>query len=206
MNQFYETLEGRDLFSATTATIFADLIQVSKDATQLQRDLRSYMPAIQANLKSVLVDVKKLPNLKTNLPLFIKLQKDEVKCVVTLGGDFAAIMKAETAGMNHVITDAFKLMAKPTDATLQAKLGADIAAAQAAAVAPTTKFVNDLIGFATTLTADMTALTDANPTATQLATDLQAMQGNSAIVGQNLQAHFTTAQADLGKVLTDLTS
>jgi len=206
MNQFCEKLEGRDLFSATTATIFADLIQVSKDATQLQRDLRSYMPAIQADLKTVFVDLKKQPNFKANLPLFTKLLRDEVKCVVTLGGDFAQIMKAETAGMNRVITDAFKLMAKPADPTLQAKLGTDIAGAQAAAVAPTTKFVNDLIGFATTLTADMTALTDANPTATQLAADLQSMQAHGAIVGQNLQTHFTTAQTDLAKLLTDLTS
>src|SRR3954454_321611 len=98
MNQLCEKLEGRNLFSATTATLFADLTAVSQDATQLQKDLRSYMPAVQVDLKAVLVDLKKVPNLKTNLPLFTQLLKDQVKCVVTLGKDFAQIMKTEMTG------------------------------------------------------------------------------------------------------------
>lgn len=204
MNQFTEQLEGREFFSATTATIFADLIKVSKDAAQIQNDLRGYIPALQADLKPVAVDLKALPLSKANIQLLTKLRTDQVKAVVTLAQDYRTLMVVSTKAMTKVTMDAFMLMAKPNDEAVKAKLAADITAAQSAAAAPTAKFMTDLEACATTLSADVTALIAANPTATKLATDLQAVQSHAVLFGTNIQTHFATAQTDLGKVFEDL--
>lgn len=204
MNRFLEKLETRELFSATTATIFAGLLQVSRDAMQVQKDLRGTLPALHADLKTVKADLKQLPLSKNNIQLLTRLHTDQVKCFAKLSGDYAKLMRVSTVAMNKVMMDAFKVMAKPNDEAAKAKLTADIVAAQTAAAAPTEKFMTDLNACATTLNADVAALVAANPTATKLATDLQTMQAHGVVIGTNIQSHFATAQTDLGKLFADL--
>jgi hypothetical protein len=206
MNRYVEGLENRTLNSATPATLFADQMKLAADSKATFVALLALRPAVAVDLRTIRADVMALPKSTTNIALVNALQIHTMQVGATVISDYAKLIALSSRGMNKVMIDGFRLKLKPTDATLQAKLQADIVAFGTAIVEPANKFAADMTLAGTTLAADAAALVNANPTATKLASDLQQMQTHAATAFGNVQITLAQGQTDLTKFVTDLTT
>jgi hypothetical protein len=205
-SQFVQTLESRTLLSVTPNTLVADELALAADVKTLHADLKAYGPTYKADVKALAKDLKALPKSPANVLLLNKLRTDQNKCVAMLLGDFAHFMAVARPAVHKLTADAFRVFLHPTDTTAQAKLAADISAFQTASTAPIAQFATDLTACGQMLAADADALVAANPTATQLATDLDKTKADASAAAATIQADVTKGQADLTKLLTDLSA
>ena len=206
MNRYMETLEGRTLCSATTTQLWADEMQLAADSRATITALRAVIPAVRPDILAVRTDILKLPRNLTNLVLVTKLQVDCFKASTTLLMDYAMTVAVGTRAINKLFADGVMLKLMPTNALLQAKLQVDMAFFQAASAGPDAKLTADMTAFGTTIAADAAALVAANPTATQLATDVQKFQTDATASLAPVQAALNKAGTDLTKLVTDLTT
>ena len=204
--RFIDILESRTLMSSVPVptAVLADEAAVFADVKALHDDVVAYAPVYKADVKMLIADLKALPKSSQNTLLLNKLRTDQNKCAATLRADLAHLLAVDRPAFHKLSADAMKVFMKPTDATAQARLAADISAFQAANAAPLAAFMADLNACGTTLAQDVQALVAANPTATQLAGDLQKMGTDVTAAGSKVSNDLTQAQNDLTKLLADL--
>jgi hypothetical protein len=206
MNRYMESLEGRTLCSATPTQLWADEMQLAADSRATITALRAVIPAVRTDMLAVRTDILKLPLTKTNLLLMAKLQVDQIKASVTLIQDYAMTVAIGMRAINKLFADGVMLKLMPTSEIIQAKVQADLVAFQAASAGPSAKLAADMTAFGTTIAADVAALVAANPTATQLATDVQKFQTDAVASLAPVQAALAQGGTDLAKLVTDLTT
>ena len=204
--RFFQRLESRTLFAATTMTVLVDQSAVAGDVSSLHADLAAYAASYKGDVKALTADLKALPKSKQNVSLMNKLRTDQNKCAATLRADFAHMMAVDGPVLHKLTTDGMRVLMHPLNAEAKAKVAADSAALQTVGAAALAKFTADLSACGHTVSTDATALAAANPSATKLATDLHSAQAHVTAVITAIEAGLSKRQADLVKLMTDLSA
>src|SRR5205807_6344571 len=148
-------------------------------------------------------DLKALPKSPQNVQLLNTLRNDQNTCTATLRHDFAVMMGLTNRFVGQVIHDALNVVMHPTDATVSGKLTADGQSFQAVMEAAGAQFQADADECAAKLSADADALVAANPSSTQLATDVAKTKGDGAAAQASWQAAATQSGTDFSKLFSD---
>ena len=204
--QFVQTLESRTLLSASVIppAVIADELAVLSDVKALHADLKAYGSAYKSDVKALHDDLQALPKSPQNMLLLNVLRADQNKCAATLRADFAHLMAVDRPALHKLAADGLRVFMHPTDAAAKATLAADITAFQSAGAAPLATFMTDLAACTTTLSADASALVNANLNATKLASDLGKTQTDVAAAVNAIQNDLAKGQTDVSQLLTDL--
>jgi hypothetical protein len=206
MSPHIQALESRTLFSAVPVAIFTDVGALQSDAGALKADLRQQVPVLMADARSLVKDLHALPPTAQNRGILGKLRSDEMKGIARLRADAGTMLHTGPAKIGRAITDGMNLAAHPTDARAQARLSADLTALQSMDTALSAEFLSDAQNAASTLGADLTALSAANPSATTLEGDVAKTSTDMTGLLTSLQSHFQSTQGDFQHLMTDLNS
>jgi hypothetical protein len=198
-----ESLETRALFSVNVVAVLTDEATLTAAVKTVTVDVQHYAPAYLADVKTLTSDMKGLPNTKANAQLLAQLVKDQATCNATMKNEYALIVKADTATFAKIMPDVMKAMSDPNDAALNAKLAGELTAAETAAHTQIATFFNDIGACGTTLTADADALVAANPTATKLATDVQAAEAHATAALGTIEQAMVGCETALAKIFAD---
>jgi hypothetical protein len=209
MSRFIQSLESRTLLSATLTKemVLADQMGAIANIAATRANFKSLASGIAADTRTVAADLKSLAtpdNRKANAALLATLKTDAHKGLATLRADDAHLLGMTTGVLHRSTAHALALLAHPTSATLQAKVAADLTALTTVAAAPLAQLQADLQGFS--LDTDLSSIAGANPTGTQLATDVATAQTNQAAAIGTFGASATKVQTDAGTLATDLAS
>lgn len=166
MSRFVQALESRTLLSATTSSLAAELTFVNTNAAAVKADLTKLQNTAKADMKAIAADLKGTS--KTNVPLLRKLQADENKWLTKIKNNTNALLHATSVSAKGV-ADGDAFLAAPTKLSLQSKIVGDVNALNVATTAPLAALTADFPSAA--VSADLIALTTANPTNTSLTTD-----------------------------------
>src|SRR4051794_4541890 len=209
MSPFIQSLESRKLLSATLTKemVLADQMGVTADIAATRAGFKAVASGIAADTRTIAADLKSLAtpdNRKANAALLKTLRADSHTGLATLRADNAHLLSMTTGALHRSSAHALALLAHPTNTKLQAVLAADVAALTTAAAAPLAQLQADLQAF--TLDPDLTSIADANPTGTQLATDVAGAKTNQAAAIGTFGAAAAKAQTDAGTLAPDLAS
>lgn len=166
MSRFIQSLESRRLLTATTSSLAAELTTVNTNASAVKADLTTLQSTAKADMKAIATDLK--GSAKTNVPLLRKLQGDENRWLTKIKNNTNVLLHAAPLSAKGV-ADGDAFLAAPTNLSLQSKIVGDVNALNVATNAPLSALTADIPS--TAVSADLTALTTANPTNTSLATD-----------------------------------
>jgi hypothetical protein len=207
MSRFIQSLESRTLLSATLTKemVLADQTGAIADVAATRAGFKAVASGIAADTRTIAADLKSLAtpdNRKANAALLSTLKADAHQGLATLRADNAHLLGLTTGVLHRSTAHALALLAHPTNATLQAKVAADMTALATVTAAPLAQLQTDLQGFS--LDADLTGIADANPTGTQLATDIAAAMTNQAAAVGTFGASAAAVQTDAGTLATDL--
>lgn len=207
MSRFIQSLESRTLLSATLTKemVLADQMSAIADVATTRASFKAVASGIAADTRTIAADLKPLAtadNRQANAALLKTLRADAHTGLATLRADNAHLLGMTTGVLHRSTAHALALLAHPTNAALQAKVTADITALATAIAAPLAQLQADLQAFS--LDADLTGIADANPTGTQLATDVAAAQTNQAAAIGTFGTAAAAIQTDAGTLATDL--
>ncbi len=166
MSRFVQILESRTLLTATNSSLAAELATVNTNAAAVKADLATLTATAKVDMKAIATDLKGTS--KTNVPLLKKLQGDENKWLTKIKNNTNALLRAAPLSAKGV-ADGDAFLAAPTKLSLQSKIVGDVNALNVATTAPLAALTADIPS--ATISADVTALTTANPTNTTLAAD-----------------------------------
>lgn len=136
--------------------------------------------------------------------MLAKLKADQVKGTALATSDFTKLIAQNTKGMTKISKDQMVVLAKPNNIAAKTKLATDVSVFMGSIAAPLGKFLAHLGACVQLMGQDAAALTAANPTATQLATDLGTAEAHGAATTANVMASMEVTQTDLGQLLTDM--
>jgi len=225
MTRFVENLENRTLFSLSSllggltggltndllkqafqqanVTLKADKGVLAADTKAFHATLQAWAPTYRADVKLLAADLKALPKSPQNVQLLNTLRTDQNSCTATLRHDFAAIMGLTHEFVSRVISDALSVIMHPTDTTISGKLTSDGQAFQAVMISAGAQFQADADACGAKLAADADALVAANPSDTQLATDVTKIKADGTAAFAASQGAMTQSQTDLSKLFSD---
>jgi hypothetical protein len=207
MCRFIQSLESRTLLSATLTRemVLADQMGVIADVAATRVNFKAVASGIAADTRTIAADLKSLatPASRTaNAALLATLRADAHTGLATLRADNAHLLGVTSGVLHRSSAHALALLAHPTNTKLQALVAADMAALATVAAAPLAQLQADLQGFS--LDADLTGIADANPTGTQLATDVAGAKTSQAAAIGTFGASAVKVQTDAGALATDL--
>lgn len=160
-----EVLESRVLFTATAASLGAELGAINTTGATVKADLKALATGAKADLLLLTKDLKGSP--KTNAALIKKAQTDETKFISLLGLDTNALLKASTVS-KATVADGNGVVKAPTNAVLATKIGIDVSVLASVTTKPLAKLTTD--SSTATVDADLTAVATANPTLSTVVT------------------------------------
>lgn len=205
MNQFIEGLESRRLLSATLPlAVLGDVTKLMVDAHATKVDFQQHLPAFRADAQALGKDLHGLPNSGSNHALLGKLRGDEGHALATIRADLGSLLSVGNASIRKALVDGMRVFLHPNDAAAKAKLSADVTAMQAAATAMFMKLGTDVMASGSAITADLNALTAANPTDTTLANDVHTAETDGGKLVTALSTDLQAVNADVTQLLTDL--
>ena len=183
MSRFIQSLESRTLFT-TSAALAADIGQVITAAATTRVDLKTAASVITADTKTITTDLKSSTtsaNRATNAHLLNIFRVDEHKTLATLRAHEAALLAAGTSLSHRAAADGDALLLHPTNARIQARVTADIAALSTVPASLLAKLQADTQNI--TLGTDLMNIVNANPTNAALAAAVQTAEndGNTAV-------------------------
>src|SRR5579859_4222796 len=202
MSRHVETLESRQMLSATPVTkdtLAADLALVVADGNALKAALKSLLTTVHGDTNTIQNDLKGLP--KSNAPLLKTLKSDAAKLGALITKDVNALNGPDGALARRATAAGLALIAK-SNATIQAKVTADAASLNTVTAAPLAQLQADEQGSGTG--ADLTAITNANPSDTTLAADVTKQRDDVQTDGTTLNTAAATLQTDTQTLATDL--
>ncbi|HSZ55246.1 MAG TPA: hypothetical protein VK797_06265 [Tepidisphaeraceae bacterium] len=202
MSCFIQSLESRTFLSATPvtkATLLADEAAIVLDAIAVKTDLKSLFATVVADTKTVQADLKGLP--KTNAPLLHTLKTDEAKTGALIKQDTNALLGPSLALVNRSTAAGIAQIAK-SNATIQAKVAADVAALGTVTTAPLAKLEADSMGG--DVGTDLQAIATANPSDTTLAADIAKQKSDTNTAGTTFDTAAVKFQTDIGAFAADL--
>jgi hypothetical protein len=231
MSVFIQSLESRTFLSAspvTKATLAMDEASIVADAANANAAFKTLVAELKIETAAIATDLKTLP--KTNAPLLKTLKTDEATAEGTLKTDLALLLKPSAALAKKSTATGESLLTKAT-LKLVATAAAEIAALNTvtnpsayvlqAALQASSPGINKVFY-------DLITLTNANPAATQLATDvattktditnesggyilpfslLTASVGSDAVTQTgSISTNAMQLESDISTLATDLTS
>jgi hypothetical protein len=207
MSRFVQTLESRTLFSVTIpANVVTDIGMLLGDSRALRADFQTHVPVLHADFRAVGKDLKGLPNNGTNHALLGKLRGDAGHWMGVVRGDMAGLLHAGTPAVRHAIMDGMRVFMDPNDLIAKAKLAADLTAVQSVLAAPMATLATDVQSAGAMLTADLNALTAANPTDTALQGDVNKVESDGSAMLMGVGGDVQKLNSDVTQLVTDLTA
>lgn len=205
MKQFIEALESRKLLSATLpVAVLGDVMKLVVDAHATKVDFQQHVPAFRADMQALGKDLHGLPDSGSNHSLLGKLRGDEGHALAKIRADLGSLFNVGGASVRRALADGMRVFLHPNDAMAKAKLSADVTALQAAATAMFMKLGTDVMASGSAITADLSALTAANPTDTTLAKDVQTTETDGGKLVTAVSSDLQAVNADFTKLFTDL--
>lgn len=202
MSRFIQSLEARTLFAATPvtkSTLLADQTAITADATTARADLKAIVSTIAADTKTIQADLKGLP--KTNAPLLRALRMDEGKVRALITKDLNALLGPATGLSRRSTAQGVALMAH-SNAALQARVAADVAALGTVTAAPLAQLQADEQGNG--VGADLQAIALANPSDATLLADISKQQADITTTVNTLNNAALTFQTDIATLTSDV--
>jgi hypothetical protein len=200
MSRFIQALESRTFMSAT---LLPDQATITADAAALKVAGKALVAQDKTLLAAITKDLKTLP--KTNAPLMRAVTVANTRLGALVNADAASITTASGRLAKKSVVAGDTLISAWTSRGVTT-VAADEAALNSILVAPLGKLNLDLTG---PLVTDLGVLETANPTASQLATDINALEAayaaNSAALtntAANYSASITTLSDDLAAIPT----
>jgi soluble cytochrome b562 len=193
MSRFIQPLESRTLLSATSASIAAEMTNITTDAATVKADLADLKTTATADSKAIALDLK---GSKTNAPALKTFQKDEKVLLTKINADGASLLKGSTSATKGA-ADGNAAIAAPSSAPLANKIQTDFNALAKASTNPLTKLTADAV--TTTVDADLTGLNGVSTHAAGAKTNLDTKIAK-------LLADSATYSNALGALKTDLAS
>ena len=203
MVNLIESLESRTFLSAapvTSATLAADQSAIAVQSAAVAAAVKTLAAQTKTELAAITADVKGLA--RSNAPLLSKVKLDVNKLTSATNTDGNSILKSSGAlAKKALATGASELQAFSPKSV--AALTTDSATLNGILVAPLGKLQVDLGG---PLISDLGPLGSANPTATQLASDIAALSAAYSAASNALTAAAVQYQASITGLATDLTT
>jgi len=188
MKPLIESLESRQLLSASLSLVTQDASVLHANQQSLQADLSSLTKSSNDAVKQLAADQHKHKGTGPHgASVLKKLSTDEIAGLHKVHNDVIALLSATISGTNKIIADIRQILKGSTWA-LQ------------------TKLTNDVAALKTKTTALQTTLsTDISSVETMVSNDLNSLAGFPALTTDANKAK-TTFTTGLNTVMTDLTS
>lgn len=201
MSRFIQSLEPRTLLSATVtkATLLADRAALLAEAKSARGGLTALVATLTHDTKTVQTDLKGGP--KTDATLLKTLRTDEGATKALVHKDLNALLGPSQALANRTIGQGLASMSH-SNATLQAKIAADLAQLATVTAAPLAKLSADLQ--AATVGADLQAIGAANPANATLVADIAKLESDVSTAGGTLSTAATSFQTGVSTASSDV--
>lgn len=195
MSRFIQALERRALLSVSTTSLANDLTNINTDEAALKADLTTLQSTALTDLKTLKTDLKG----SKSGSLLGKLGADETRYEGKLKGDVNALLK-EAAASGKGVKDGDGVLATPNNLALRQNVRADVKSLGA-----TTTLLSKLTADASTtgLSADITAITSANPS-NAVATDAGKARNDLNNLSGKLVSDANKFSSAIGTLTTDL--
>jgi hypothetical protein len=202
MNQFIQSLESRTLFS--TVDLTADQSAILADSATVKTDTASLLAQNKTELAAITADLKGLP--KTNAALLKTVKLDATKLTSSTNADRNSLLNTSSADAKKSVAAGNKLESSFTTANINAVTkDSDVLENLVAPLGPIDLALGNLNTALTgPLITDLGLIGTANPTATQLASDIAALNAAYAASSAQLTAAATQYQASITTLNDDL--
>jgi hypothetical protein len=201
MSRFIQSLESRTLFAVTAPTLAADLSAITGDDKAVRTDLTSLQKSAAADQKTLSADLKGSGS--ANAALLRMLKVDENRALAAIKKDVNSLLKATSLSRKSV-NQGQALIKKPTSTSLQKNVSADVNSLNTATTAPLSNLQSDTMG--TGVGSDLTAITNANPSNTALATDVATARSDLSTLGTALTTGAQKYSTDVHTLASDLST
>lgn len=201
MSARIEELETRTLLSSTAVGV--DELKLIADAKASLAVFQAAVSTYHTQANTLAADVKALPRTKTNNALLLKASKDQLTVVGVINADGKRLVALDESAVMKAVGDAVADQANPTAAN-NARLAKGIQSAETIAAKPVAALEADLTSSGKTINSDLDALVAANPTATQLNTDVATAKADETAAASQITTQVNLIQSDLATLVTDL--
>jgi len=198
-----ERLESRMLLSAVppqVMTLMTDRATLLADVKAVRADIKTCQLTEAADLRAVTKDLKSAKTAQ-NRALLTTLRTDDKACIRTLTTDLKTLFGHGSKDVNHALKDARLVLKNPSDAAARAKLTADLSSLQTDATG--SHLAAEVAACQTTENADLNAIASANPSNTQLQTDVGTAHSDAGTCSTAVQTAASTLATDIAKFVTD---
>ena len=201
MNHLIQSLESRTLFSVN---LLADQTAILADSTTVKSDTAALTLQDKIDLAAITTDLKGLP--KTNAALLKTVKTDVATLTTQTNADDKSLTTSSSADAKKAVTAGDKLQSSFTNANENAVIkDSGVLENLVAPLGPIDLALGDLNTALTgPLITDLGVIGTANPTATQLASDIAALNAAYAASSAQLTAAATQYQASITTLNDDL--
>lgn len=204
MSQFIQVLESRTLLSASGTAIVADETRLLGDARTIRAEVSHFGSLLKADSRLIQADLRGLPNTPGNRALVATLRTDVQKGIAKLQKDVATVIRVGSADARRALADGLAVFLNPTNAPALARLAGDITRLTTEAAAPIGTVLADAASFQSTVSHDLTALSNANPTNAALQGHVQTANADSSAAISTAGHDLQTVRSDIATLLGDL--
>lgn len=203
--RFIQSLERRQLLSASPATLSADLADVLSEIKAVHGVLTAAKSTETADRRTFLADLRPASS-RSNAKLVAQLERDDARgWAKTFAADAALTVKGSSL-CRHDTADGILLLKRPGDAALSGRVSAEASAIGGAIAALLSAVQDQFVAANQARDADMGAIISANPSIAALPGDLQATENHLAGESAELGGTSALAQSQLNSLAGDLSS
>jgi hypothetical protein len=201
MHQFIQSLESRTLFSVN---LLADQSAITSDASSVKADTLTLTLNSRTTLATITADLKGLP--KTNAALLKTVKTDLSQLTSQTNAGQKSLLTTSSADAKKAVAAGNKLQSSFTNANENAVIkDSGVLENLVAPLGPIDLALGNLNTALTgPLITDLGAIGTANPTATQLASDIAALNAAYATSSARLTADATQYQTSITTLNDDL--
>ena len=203
--RFIDALERRQLFSASAATLSADLSDALSEIKAVRGILTAARSTELADRKTFLADLRPASS-RANAKLVAQLERDDAR-------DWAKTFEADTALMvkgsalcRRAADDGILLLKRPTNAALNTRVSTEASALAGQIATLLSTVQNQFVAGNQTRDADMSAIVSANPSIPALSSDLQSTEKHLGGASGELGGTAALTQSQVSALATDLTT
>lgn len=204
MSRLIQSLEPRMLLSATPAQIVADELKIVSDAGTARSDVLHDAPILIADARAIATDLKSLANTSQNRGLGATLKSDVTQWFARLKTEVLNLIHTGEPDARKAVAAGMAVYLNPSNTSARARLSADLTHIESVTSGPIAKLLSDAASARTAVLADLNAITTANPTATNLNSDVSRATSdtNAALNAATSDVHGL--QSDVSTLISDL--
>ena len=204
MSRFIHALEPRRLLSASPDQLTADLQQTVSDGNSILGDVFSCRMQMIGDGKATNAGLRALPHTAANRKLLSAFRATQNQWLAMFMRDYRAVIGAGLSEGRRAVKDGTTLSNDPSDPAAASRLLSELKTLQQRTAAPLAKFLADMPKATAALSAQLAAISAANPADASLQGHVttETMDANTCLT--TLQADAKTAQADVAILIADL--